>query len=233
MGDEGEEDEEEEKGPSLLKQILTFLLFTFLFVPVVVIALAFLFGAILAAAEGWHIIDGFYYVISMLCGLPNPLTDVNPDTDLGKFVDIVIALWSLAVAGCVIGIVGGMSIVTNFTEAAESASFFHRSKVTATLQREISTTAGGSVDFDQFRQIIKKMTDGKKVPSETHLREIFHAIDTDGTNLIDSQEAGEFAKRMSSGGESIEVFLLKAKVLNLESKMDKMLAGMDKILQSK
>ena len=45
------------------------------------------------AAEGWHIIDGFYYVISMLCGLPNPLTDVNPDTDLGKFVDIVIALW--------------------------------------------------------------------------------------------------------------------------------------------
>ena len=33
MGDEGEEDEEEEKGPSLLKQILTFLLFTFLFVP--------------------------------------------------------------------------------------------------------------------------------------------------------------------------------------------------------
>ena len=85
----------------------------------------------------------------------------------------------------------------------------------------------------KFRQIIKKMTDGKKVPSETHLREIFHAIDTDGTNLIDSQEAGEFAKRMSSGGESIEVFLLKAKVLNLESKMDKMLAGMDKILQSK
>jgi hypothetical protein len=44
-------------------------------------------------AEGWHIMDGFYYITSMLCSLPNPLTDVSPETDEGKIVDIIIAIW--------------------------------------------------------------------------------------------------------------------------------------------
>ena len=37
--------------------------------------------------------DGFYYIISMLCSLPKPLTEVTPDTDEGKIIDIVIAIW--------------------------------------------------------------------------------------------------------------------------------------------
>jgi isopropylmalate/homocitrate/citramalate synthase len=49
------------------------------------------------------------------------LTDVQPDSTEGKIMDIIIAIWSLAVAGTVIGVVGGMSLINVFIETAESA----------------------------------------------------------------------------------------------------------------
>ena len=79
------------------------------------------FGFILAELEGWKDIDGFYYVTSMLCGLPTPLTDVTPTTDEGKFIDIVIAIWSWALIGTVIGVVGSMSIISQIVQTAEDS----------------------------------------------------------------------------------------------------------------
>ena len=57
----------------------------------------------------------------MLCGLPAPLTDVEPDSTEGKIMDIIIAIWALAVAGTVIGVVAGMSFITQLIESAEKA----------------------------------------------------------------------------------------------------------------
>ena len=110
----------EEKPVSLTLNVLTFLTFIFIIIPIVIILVAVLFGFILAEVEGWTIKDGFYYIISMLCGLPNPLTDVTPDTDEGKIVDIIIALWALSLAGTIIGIVGGMSVINTLVESAEA-----------------------------------------------------------------------------------------------------------------
>ena len=110
----------EEKPVSLTLNVLTFLIFIFVIIPIVIILVAVLFGFILAEVEGWKIKDGFYYIISMLCGLPNPLTDVTPDSDEGKIVDIIIALWALSLAGTIIGIVGGMSVINTLVESAEA-----------------------------------------------------------------------------------------------------------------
>ena len=110
----------EEKPVSLTLNVLTFLVFIFIVIPIVIILVAVLFGFILAEVEGWKIKDGFYYIISMLCGLPNPLTDVTPDSDEGKIVDIIIALWALSLAGTIIGIVGGMSVINTLVESAEA-----------------------------------------------------------------------------------------------------------------
>ena len=110
--------ETEEHEPSFVRNLGIFFLFVFVVVPVIVLAVAFIFGLILAEVEGWDIVDGFYYITSMLCGLPNPLTDVEPDTTEGKIVDIVIAIWALA-AGTIIGVAGGMSIIGNLIESAE------------------------------------------------------------------------------------------------------------------
>ena len=111
--------ETEEHEPSFARNLGIFFLFVFVIVPVIVLAVAFIFGLILAEVEGWGIIDGFYYITSMLCGLPNPLTDVEPESTGGKIVDIIIAIWALALAGTVIGVVGGMSIIGNLIESAE------------------------------------------------------------------------------------------------------------------
>ena len=110
----------EEKPVSLALNILTFLVFMFIVIPIVIILVAVIFGFILAEVEGWKIKDGFYYIISMLCGLPNALTDVTPDSDEGKIVDIIIALWALSLAGTIIGIVGGMSVINTLVESAEA-----------------------------------------------------------------------------------------------------------------
>ncbi len=55
--------------------------------------------------------DGFYYVVGNLCGLATPLTTVNPDTTHGRFIDIVIAVWSLSIAAAFIGVVSGMAFL--------------------------------------------------------------------------------------------------------------------------
>ena len=113
---EAEKKEEEPAGehePSFWRNLGIFLFFVFIVVPVIVL--------ILAEVEGWDIVDGFYYITSMLCGLPNPLTDVEPDTTEGKIVDIIIAIWALALAGTIIGIVGGMSVISQLVESAEKA----------------------------------------------------------------------------------------------------------------
>ena len=111
---------EEEKKVSTTLNVLTFMVFIFVVIPIVIIVVALLFGFILAEVEGWSIKDGFYYIISMLCGLPNPLTDVTPENDEGKIVDIVIALWALSLAGTIIGIVGGMSVINSLVDSAEA-----------------------------------------------------------------------------------------------------------------
>lgn len=64
----------------------------------------------------------------MLCGLPTPLTDVQPDTTGGKIMDIIIAIWALAVAGTIIGVVAGMSFITRLIDSAEAA-FLRKRKV--------------------------------------------------------------------------------------------------------
>ena len=118
--DPEEDKSEEEKKDGILIPLLTFFGFVFIFIPITVMLMGAFFGAILAEVEGWKIKDGFYYIISMLCGLPNPLTDVTPDSDEGKIVDIIIALWALSLAGTIIGIVGGMSVINTLVESAEA-----------------------------------------------------------------------------------------------------------------
>jgi len=117
----------DDESTSLLRQFASFMFFVLVVVPVLVIAVSFFFGLILAEVEGWKVMDGFYYVTSMLCGLPAPLTDAEPDSTEGKILDIIIAIWALAVAGTVIGVVGGMSFINVFIETAE-ASFASKKK---------------------------------------------------------------------------------------------------------
>lgn len=67
-------------------------------IPLLVAIIAVVAGAILAAAEGWNVVDGIYYVFGNLLGLGTPLTDVTPQTVMGDVLDIIISSFAL---GCV------------------------------------------------------------------------------------------------------------------------------------
>jgi hypothetical protein len=67
-------------------------------IPLLMAIIAVVFGSILAAAEGWNVVDGIYYVFGNLLGLGTPLTNATPHTVMGDVLDIVISSFAL---GCV------------------------------------------------------------------------------------------------------------------------------------
>lgn len=95
------------------RKLAMFFWFVVVLCPLTVMIIAAIFGALLAEVEGWHFWDGFYYVVSNLTGLATPLTEVTPETQSGKIFDVLVAVWSLSLAGCIIGIVGSLSAVSS------------------------------------------------------------------------------------------------------------------------
>ena len=104
---------------------------------------AFICGALLAWAESWNVVVGFYYVISNLTGLANPLTNQSPESSLGKVVDVTVcahacaqtrllarrhtqvALISISVSATIIGLIGYLAVLrvpmrTRTTHAART-----------------------------------------------------------------------------------------------------------------
>ncbi|EEH54060.1 LOW QUALITY PROTEIN: uncharacterized protein MICPUCDRAFT_62901 [Micromonas pusilla CCMP1545] len=70
--------EKRETTAALLYDLTIFSKVVFIITPVIVVAFALPLGFLLAELEGWDDIDGFYYLMSVLCGLPNGLTDESP-----------------------------------------------------------------------------------------------------------------------------------------------------------
>ena len=105
---------------------IQFFLLLGVFIPLCVMFVSLMFGALLAYQEEWKWHEGFYYVVGNVVGLATPLTAVEPGDDFGKIIDIVIAVWSLSITGCAIGIIGGSALVQQFIQYAEqgqTASF--------------------------------------------------------------------------------------------------------------
>ena len=165
----------------VLKEVGVFLVFCFVVVPVVVMVLACFFGGILAAAEGWSFYDGFLYVISNMTQLANPLTEVMPDTVPGQIFDIIVALWSLAVAGTVIGVVASLSVVGSFVAAAEGRKDGDLAEAqVAALARAAEQQSFDPLDREGFRRVL-----GAK---EEDVEAAFGRLDSDGDGRVDQAE---------------------------------------------
>ena len=63
------------------------------------------------AAQGWSFRVGFEYLISAMCGLGNPLTEVSPDSTEGRMLAVLFASWQRAIGGTIIGLTGGIPIL--------------------------------------------------------------------------------------------------------------------------
>eukprot|EP00928_Gymnodinium_smaydae_P032248 TRINITY_DN23407_c0_g1_i2.p1 TRINITY_DN23407_c0_g1~~TRINITY_DN23407_c0_g1_i2.p1 ORF type:complete len:340 (+),score=63.30 TRINITY_DN23407_c0_g1_i2:23-1021(+) len=91
----------------------------FLYVPILLVLLSFLCGAVLAALEAWSLEDGFVYMIGQVCGIADPLTLVDVSTDEGYFFLIFCYIIELAVSGVIVGLIGSHPAIEMFITQLE------------------------------------------------------------------------------------------------------------------
>ena len=178
-----------------------------IFIPFVVCSMAFTFGCVLAAMENWSVVDGFYYVMGNLAGLATPLTEVMPEDDFGKAVDILIAVWSLSVAGACIGIISQLQVVARFTKGLEV--FGVRGDFTVEQQERMLKMFNeiDSLTFDQFCKVMTELNwiSLDKDGNFGDLKELFDLFDRNGNGLLDRREIELLVLQIMSSNDNIEL----------------------------
>jgi len=86
--------------------------------------------------------------------------DKDPETDTGKIAEIVISLWSLSIAGIVIGLIAGLPITEALTNAAAGEKDLSNLDV-AMLQKALKR--GETLDVSKFQELM--FTAGRHVTS--------------------------------------------------------------------
>jgi len=130
-------------------------------VPGLVIGVAAAIGVSLAALEGWSAREGFEYMISAMCGLGNPLTNVSPESASGKVVAVVFASWQLAIGGLLIGLTGAVPLLDDGLKRLEK------------LCRQLATCLAQG---------------HPRAARRATLRETFGAMDGDGSGFLSPDE---------------------------------------------
>ena len=138
--------------------------------------------------------DWFLYIISNLVGLGTPLTNVTPSAEniFGEIFDLFVAVWSLSVAGIVIGIIGTLSFTTMASTGFEQS-----------MQRRISRwvlrrkASAGGLDLNELRAFLAERG---YAMSEEESEKVFLACDGDSSGKIDAEEVEKVIKVLDSMG---------------------------------
>jgi len=218
------------------RQVLAFVVFAFVFVPVLVILIALLFGAALAGVEAWTFGQGFFFVMSVLLGLPNPLTEVTPDNDTGKLLEVIFVIWGLSIAGTVIGVLASTQFVHTVLKVMERP--FSSSVFSNTVSAALDKDPDSKLDYDEFRASFRPSpaTQGAQ-PSlpEWRTRDMWRLLDVDGSGSVTRSELEEYLEAARRPAEE-KLFVIERKVqrldalleslLRLESTLEQKIAGM-------
>jgi len=86
-------------------------------IPIVLIAISLVSGAMMALAEGWSFSDGFFYMAGEAAGVG--LVVVGPSTAFGALVDAIFTMFQLGLSGAVIGIIAGHPLTGKVIQAIE------------------------------------------------------------------------------------------------------------------
>ena len=128
--------------------------------------------------------EWFKYVLGNMVALATPLTVVTPSSGhvLGEMLDLLIAAWSVTMAGVFYGIIGALAFTSVMVEATEGS-------LMRTWQRLLMKGAMGELvkhesgmDFAEFLSVAPSNY------SEKQLRELFERADRDGSGAIDRTE---------------------------------------------
>jgi len=227
-------------------------------VPIVVFALGAVFATPLWLIECDEVQDGveddatatkdemcsFYewwkYILGNLVGLGSPLTPVGPESGhmFAEVVDLLIAIWSLSVAGLVIGLLGSLAWVNVVTESADEriSGKFDRMIGFEDRVRDAIESKSSSMDFTAFSNLCKEQ--GMHI-NEAALREVFKSADADGSGFIEKSEVESLLAKVrdaeQAGGSSSSTggdihTRMDEMDSKFQSRMDMVEAKLDEIL---
>jgi len=240
---------------SVVGPCLSFTLFTFVFVPVVLFAVSAFFGIFLWRVEcdeaesdarrmlkaGTITVDldgacdyyqWFLYILGNLVALGTPLTNVTPVAVnwFGEVLDLLISAWSISLSATAFGVVGALTF-TNFMSTSMDQMVIRR-----TLSNKIEALAGeadGGMNLAEFRAVAKEM-----LPQlfDDEIDEAFKSADGNNNGNIDTEEAQELLRglRESTNPHSKTerlVLGLQGTVASLQTDVASLHAKLDRLLQ--
>lgn len=227
-----------------LPAFCTFFVAGIVLVPLAVFALGAIFAAMLYAIECSEAKNAFgedtstwtdeqlemcsfyewwLYIIGNLVGVSIADVDVSSSHVLAAVLDLLISVWSLTIAGLVIGLVGSLAWVSLITESADEAltNRFSKAMAFSRLARQLAE-GEGRLDFEAFEALCSE----KDVTlSAEDLRAAFDKADVDKSGTIDASEVDALIASIPTSSSKSSVEDLGARMASLEAKMDLILAN--------
>jgi hypothetical protein len=205
---------------------MTFTMFGLVLVPLVVFFIAAVFALPLwglecqqQAAAGLTPPPGqendpcvFYewwkYIMGNLVGLATPLTNVAPVSGhaVSEIIDLLICVWSLALAGVVIGSIAQLTFVALGVESVDKSVQKKLRVLVESLALDVKqAAAAGRLDLASFQALVS----ASDVPalaamSEQRVATLFRDADADANGTIDQDEANGLVRKLRLEAESAE-----------------------------
>ena len=115
--------------------VFSFIVFNFLVAPSMVFIVCMVLGFVLALAEGWEPLQGFYFVACNVTGA-GPFWSPKDNTDLsvfGEVMEIIISIVSTTLSGAIIGLAALMSLASVLPEKLDIVHNARRGMLTIFL----------------------------------------------------------------------------------------------------
>ncbi|CAK9034139.1 unnamed protein product [Durusdinium trenchii] len=147
--------------------------------PLSVLALCALLGGILALLESWTFEQGFYYVISCVCGIQ--LVNIVPLRWHGRLSATLIGVLDMGLTGVIIGMTGGIGFLIQFVEWYEKRIHQMQAKCCMGHEAEVDqvtpvedqqgSRAEGTSEADDQKEVMPRTAEASFTP----IREVDHA----------------------------------------------------------
>jgi len=217
--------------PGCCAPFMTFFVFAIILIPLTVFAVAAFFAVLLwwiecdaymldvaadlASGEGSDMCS-FYewwlYIVGNLVGVSVADVTVESNHAFSAILDLLISVWSLAVAGLVVGLLASLSWVTLIAEGADSSLTRGFQKAFGNEGVAVGGPAGatgslegsqatGSLEWSQFLELCLK----KEINLEVaHLRELYDHAHRDENGSINADRGGAAADEAPLQGGGIQ-----------------------------
>ena len=203
---------------------MTFTMFAIVLVPVLVFVLAAVFALPLWGLEcqqqatlgltppagpendACSYYEWWKYVMGNLVGLATPLTNVAPVSGhvVAEIVDLLLSVWSLSLAGLVVGSIAQLTFVALGVESVDNSVQKRMRALVETLALDVKQAAqAGRLDLASFQALVW----GSNVPAiasmpEERIAALFSDADADSNGTIDKQEATGLVRKLRLQAEA-------------------------------